>query len=547
MSLGLSNTTGGPTLDSQIIAESKGSFGSLTFGGSDTSKYVPSNVSFTLAPDVARDLVVGIQSITSTYGNGSVSSLLPSPTLAFIDSTVPYIYLPEDACKTFESELGLVYNKEKNIYFVDDALHQTLLTLKPSFTFRLGNDKLSKPTVEITLPYASFDLAMKPPLRPNTTSYFPLRRGADDQITLGRAFLQEAYVITDYDRKNFTVAQAIFNEDSKTNIVPIPWNAMAALDNATAAPGDATRLSRQTIIGIGTGSTFFFFITATIIFFCVMRRRKHRTSVVSATTSRSQSPPDVRPLSFIETQELGHRSVPELHDIAHHLELLDGHAPSGSGNEINELPNGDEVSWRELSAPATSNSNLLSSRGRSTSPTHTTDQESHPLGVYDKQASTTKNPPSNIDVGRTTLTQSHMSVGQTSAKRGARSPSDAQPGVHIDKALPLLPTQRIHRRYDDSLHPTPPVTPISESFQVSSAFYTIPRIKGRNHPGDVSPKMSPLATYSTIFDVEEYRDSTALIGVEINRQLDALTKDGQSPEISGSTEKRRATKRDLAT
>ena len=136
--------------------------------------------------------MVGIQSITSTYLNGSTTSLLPSPTLAFIDSTVPYLYLPEDACKAFEAEFGLVYNEKNNLYFVNDDLHERLSILDPQFTFLLGNDKLSKPTIDITLPYASFDLVAKPPLRPNATSYFPLRRGAEDQITLGRAFLQEA-------------------------------------------------------------------------------------------------------------------------------------------------------------------------------------------------------------------------------------------------------------------------------------------------------------------------------------------------------------------
>ena len=173
-------------------ARIKGSFGSLTLGGSDVSKYRPTNNSFDLAPDISRDLVVGIKSITSTYNNGSVSSLLPSPTLAFIDSTVPYLYLPEDACKSFESELGLIYNEDDNLYFVDDLVHQTLVNLKPVFTFHLANDKSSEPAVEIDLPYASFDLVIKPPLLPNTTPYIPLRRGTDDQITLGRTFLQEA-------------------------------------------------------------------------------------------------------------------------------------------------------------------------------------------------------------------------------------------------------------------------------------------------------------------------------------------------------------------
>ncbi|KAL8753555.1 MAG: hypothetical protein Q9184_005385 [Pyrenodesmia sp. 2 TL-2023] len=596
ISLGLTNATGGPTLNSQVIAgietehwyiglfglqqqptnltnfsqprqsflstlraqnlipslswsytagahyQSKGSFGSLTFGGSDVSKYAPSNVSFTLAQDVARDLVVGIQSITTTYVNNSVSSLLQAPTLAFIDSTVPYIYLPEDACKAFESELGLVYNEENNIYFVDDALHQKLLNLQPQFTFRLGNDKISKPTVEITLPYASFDLVIKPPLQPNTTLYFPLRRGADNQITLGRAFLQEAYLITDYDHNNFTVAQALFNENTKTNIVPIPWN-------ATAAPDERKSLSRQATIGIGTGSTIFALLVVMIIFFCAMRRRKHQAMIASADTSTtSQNPPDVRPPSFIPTQEIGHQSIPELHDMAYHLELLDGQVPSGSGNEINELPNGDEISRCEPSAPATPSSNLLSLRGRNASSTRTRRHESRSLEVHDIRASVTSNPSSEINVRRITFTESHNFTSQASSKEYAKSLSHTPLMAHINKALPLLPSQRSHRRQDESSHPSLPVTPISESFQVSPAVYAIskgPITKG-HEPVVLSPRPSPLATYSTIFDIDEYRDPTGLIGVEITRQLDALTKDGNSQVIVGRAGKRRGGRSNLA-
>ena len=142
-----------------------------------------------------RDLVVGLQSITSTYANGSSSILLPSPILTFIDSTVPYIYLPAMACELFEASLGLVWNESLNLYLVDQELHQNLLNTDPQFTFRIGNDKTSKSTVDINLPYASFDLMATPPLFPENTSYFPIRRAkSDDQLTLGRVFLQEAYV-----------------------------------------------------------------------------------------------------------------------------------------------------------------------------------------------------------------------------------------------------------------------------------------------------------------------------------------------------------------
>ena len=172
---------------------SKGVFGSLTFGGYDKARYTPNNISFNLAPDVGRDLVVGLQSIKSTYANGSSQSFLPSPILSFIDSTIPYIYLPIEACQVFEAEFGLVWNSTTNLYLLDDSTHRGLLASNPQFIFTIGNDKTNPTTVDINLPYASFDLEISPPALPNATYYFPLRRAANEtQYTLGRSFLQEA-------------------------------------------------------------------------------------------------------------------------------------------------------------------------------------------------------------------------------------------------------------------------------------------------------------------------------------------------------------------
>ena len=172
---------------------SKGIFGSLTLGGYDLSRFKPHNVSFDFAQDCERDLVVGLQSIIVTYGNGSSEALLPSPILSYIDSTIPYIYLPTAACQVFELEFGLVWNATNNVYFVDEDLHQKLLISNPQFTFTIGNDKTGQPTVNIILPYASFDQIIKPPYVEESTAYFPIRRAINEsQYTLGRVFLQEA-------------------------------------------------------------------------------------------------------------------------------------------------------------------------------------------------------------------------------------------------------------------------------------------------------------------------------------------------------------------
>ena len=176
--------------------ESRGVFGSLTLGGYDSSRLVPNNVSFPLDSDISRDLTVSLHSITAKYTDDSVASLLSDPIWIFIDSTIPDLYLPLDVCKKFEQTFGLVWNVTHRKYFVDDDQHESLMAENNTFTFVLGNNKAEGPTVDIQLPYLSFDLAMDYPLINSTLSgirYFPLQRAANSsQYTLGRAFLQEA-------------------------------------------------------------------------------------------------------------------------------------------------------------------------------------------------------------------------------------------------------------------------------------------------------------------------------------------------------------------
>lgn len=167
--------------------------GSAVLGGYDRSRFIPNNLTFNFAPDISRDLVVGLQAIGLTDANGKSASLLPSGILTFIDSTIPYIYLPLEACQAFEKELDLVWNASSQLYLVNDTLHKTLQARKLNFTFQLGNLATGGQSVNITFPYDSFALTVGQPLVSNLTRYFPLKRSTNDtQYTLGRAFLQEA-------------------------------------------------------------------------------------------------------------------------------------------------------------------------------------------------------------------------------------------------------------------------------------------------------------------------------------------------------------------
>jgi hypothetical protein len=165
-------------------------YGSLTLGGYDASKFIPNNLTFDFGPQDDRELIVQLNNVSTSND----TSLLSSPIPILLDSTIPYIYLPMAACQAFEKAFGLVWNNAKELYLLTDAQHRALQTKNPNITFTLANLTSSK-TIDITLPYAAFDLTVSYPIVANATRYFPLKRTNDStQYTLGRTFFQEAYV-----------------------------------------------------------------------------------------------------------------------------------------------------------------------------------------------------------------------------------------------------------------------------------------------------------------------------------------------------------------
>ena len=166
---------------------------SLTLGGYDASRFVPNDVSIEFAPDPMRpQLVVALKKITFSDSGSSDKPLLTDGILTVIDSTVPEIWLPQDACEAFEEAFGITMEPISERYLVDSTHHADLLKQNASVTFELGGSIGSGDSVMITLPYSSFDLEVGYPIVKKPSKYFPLRRGDDTQFTLGRTLLQES-------------------------------------------------------------------------------------------------------------------------------------------------------------------------------------------------------------------------------------------------------------------------------------------------------------------------------------------------------------------
>ncbi|KAL8707211.1 MAG: hypothetical protein Q9220_007705 [cf. Caloplaca sp. 1 TL-2023] len=265
--------------------------GSLILGGYDESRFTPNNMSFSFAPDTDRDIVVGIQSITSVDEDGTKRDLLPAGINAYVDSTISQIWLPLEACEAFEKAFGLTYDTENGIYPVSDSLHKKLLAQNPSINFTLGNSASGGQTIDIKLPYNSFDLQAQPPFTSNATRYFPLQRASNDtQYTLGRTFLQEAYLIVDWERSNFSISQCSFDPNiSQEKLIPIK-----SVNGTSTQTDQHAGMKPGKIIGLVVGIAVAVLILGGIAVFSYLRHRKRKCRPDDCTTGKDDEAEKIR-------------------------------------------------------------------------------------------------------------------------------------------------------------------------------------------------------------------------------------------------------------
>ncbi|KAF2007060.1 acid protease [Amniculicola lignicola CBS 123094] len=200
--------------------------GSLTLGGYDASRFEVNNMKFPFDPDDSRPLSLKVQRISGVNESGrqpSTFTLLDLETTFQVDFAVPHLWLPLNTCDRFAERFGLIYEKNTGLYRVNETSHAALLEQNPKFTIGFGATSNPAERVNIELPYAAFDLEAEHPIYPNSTRYFPIRRANEtSKYTLGRTFMQEAYIITDFERGHFSLHQAQFPETTaKQQIIPI--------------------------------------------------------------------------------------------------------------------------------------------------------------------------------------------------------------------------------------------------------------------------------------------------------------------------------------
>jgi hypothetical protein len=240
--------------------------------------------------------VVSINSITVSSEPLSTSATTPNwaqeplsllassqAELFTIDSSTPFLWLPEKVCDAFALALNLTYDKTLQLYLYGNGTGPSVLAdWNMTFTFAVADLPGSSRTVDINLPYDAFNHQLSfpfPTLNATFSSpavnYFPLRKAANNtQYTIGRVFLQEAYLAVDYERNNFSISQAKFANDAVTDVnlagITRPANSIFA----GPAGSSAGALSTGAKIGIGIGAAVLVTVGIGLAVFYFRRRRR---------------------------------------------------------------------------------------------------------------------------------------------------------------------------------------------------------------------------------------------------------------------------------
>ena len=248
---------------------------SLVLGGFDANRFVSHDISFDLDPN--QNPVIALSEITVTAQPLPSSNVVPGwpgsslkllgsdeGSLFTIDSSTPYLWLPEGVCLEFEKAFGLTYDDAVQLYTFgsDSTQHEVLVDWNMTFQFVVADLPGSSKSVSVSLPYEAFDLQLSYPYpglnatqSSSPTNYFPLRKAANNtQYTIGRTFLQETYLKVDYERNNFSIFQAIFSPNAlaDTDLISItrPRNSTFAGPEVAASK---PILTKAAIAGVAVG------------------------------------------------------------------------------------------------------------------------------------------------------------------------------------------------------------------------------------------------------------------------------------------------------
>lgn len=278
---------------------------SLTLGGYDTLRLEEHDVDFNLdeysrIPSVnLRAIIATVTSQDKKPASWSSTSRVLSGTnesvSAIIDTTTPYLWLPRSVCDRFAESFNLTWSDTFGVYLFDPKSAQFSDFLSGasslSFTFSISSydnvDNYGNPlqlpgVVNITVGSAAFAQLLRYPFKDaigwdqSSVPYFPLTRANESgPYIIGRAFMQEAYMVMNYEKTQFSVHQALFPDTPSSNysLATIERSSDSPYPPYVPKPGGGG-LSAGKTVGIVLSAFAAGSVIGVTLWFCCRRRRR---------------------------------------------------------------------------------------------------------------------------------------------------------------------------------------------------------------------------------------------------------------------------------
>ncbi|KAI2472726.1 acid protease [Annulohypoxylon bovei var. microspora] len=313
------NTTASNSFGMHIGSANPKMPGSFYFGGYDQNRIVGDVLSY--QDDYTKDITLKDISIKVIDGSSpwefeSLGGLLSSGNSSItsgglqvsVDGCSPYLSLPKSTCDAVAKNLPVTYNEGLGLYYwnTNDPKYTQIVNSASVLEFVFSGDSNTK-NVSISVPFRHLNLTLSAPLVEQPAQYFPCYTGPSKGYTLGRAFLQDAFVGANWGTKSWWLAQAPGPNIPSANVVELAdggsikassndwkeswsgsWTALtpeeASSSSTVSAPSvtntttadseESTGLSTGAKAGIGAGAGVAGLAVLGAIAFFFMRRRK---------------------------------------------------------------------------------------------------------------------------------------------------------------------------------------------------------------------------------------------------------------------------------
>ncbi|RPA94787.1 hypothetical protein L873DRAFT_1813820 [Choiromyces venosus 120613-1] len=181
------------------------------------------------SPDVGYRMEVLLEDLVYrwTIGGNTDNSLVAKPTLAIIDSTTPYVWLPKSALATLVSVSGVTWNDTHKVYqlpYCGKCTEAQSNAENAVLDFKFENND----GVPITLGFKDYMTVKYVPYSgwsSDALNMLQIRELPDDSpIILGRPFLAVVHLWVDYAEKWFAMSEGYQGNLPLTKSEVVPWD-----------------------------------------------------------------------------------------------------------------------------------------------------------------------------------------------------------------------------------------------------------------------------------------------------------------------------------